>query len=215
MSTNYKTRKDACEILGIHYHTLYRLAKIGEIETVKIGRQQLYNVDKYMRNNKIEKNNKRKICYCRVSSQKQKGDLKRQIDYMKNKYPTYEIISDIGSGLNFNRVGLNGIIDSAIKGEIEIVVVSYKDRLARFGYELIEKLIKNYSNGEIKIENKKEEETPAEEISKDIIAIMNVYVAKMNGLRKYKKEIIKEVNKKTEIVKNEEKDKKIENKKKI
>lgn len=205
MSTNYKTRKDACEILGIHYHTLYRLAKNKEIETVKIGRQQLYNVDKYLRNNKIEKTNKRKICYCRVSSQKQKEDLKRQVDYMKNKYPTYEIISDIGSGLNFNRTGLNEIIESAIKGEIEMVVISYKDRLARFGYELIEKLIKNYSNGEIKIENKKEEETPAEEISKDIIAIMNVYVAKMNGLRKYKKEMINEVNKNDKEQKNENK----------
>lgn len=206
MNVNYKTRKDASEILGIHYHTLYRLAKGGKIETVKIGSQQMYNVDKYLRENKIEKNNKRKICYCRVSSQKQKEDLKRQIEYMKNKYPTYEIISDIGSGLNFNRNGLNEIIESAIKGEVEIVVVSYKDRLARFGYELIEKLIKDYSNGEIKIENKKEEETPAEEISKDIIAIMNVYVAKMNGLRKYKKEIVNEVNKK-------EKKEKIENEK--
>lgn len=198
MSTNYKTRKEACEILGIHYHTLYRLAKKGDISTVKIGRQQMYNIEKYLRDNKIEKNKKRSICYCRVSSQKQKEDLKRQIDYMKNKYPTYEIISDIGSGLNFGRKGLNEIIESAIKGEIGIVVISYKDRLARFGYELIEKLIKDYSNGEIKIENKKEEETPTEEISKDIIAIMNVYVAKMNGLRKYKKGIIEEVKKKIE-----------------
>ncbi len=124
---------------------------------------------------------------------------------MKNKYPTYEIISDIGSGLNFNRKGLDEIIESAIKGEIEIVVISYKDRLARFGYELIEKIIKNYSNGEIKIENKKEEETPTEEISKDIIAIMNVYAAKMDGLRKYKKDMINEVKNKNA--------KKIENKK--
>jgi len=208
--TKYKTRKEASEILGVHYHTIYRLAKIGDIKTVKIGKQQMYDIDEYLRKNKIEKEVKRKICYCRVSSSKQKEDLKRQIEYMKSKYPTYEIISDIGSGLNFNRTGLNDIIDGAIKGDIEIVVVSYKDRLARFGYELIEKLIKEYSNGEIKIENKKEEETPAEEISKDIIAIMNVYVAKMNGLRKYKKDMINEIN-----GEKDEKPKKIENKKKL
>ena len=196
MNINYKTRKEACEILGIHYHTLYKMAKDRKIEAVKIGSRQMYNIEKYIRENKLEKSNKRRICYCRVSSKKQKDDLERQKEYMKNKYPTYEIISDIGSGLNFKRNGLNEIIDSAIKGEIEIVVVSYKDRLARFGYELVENLIKKYSNGEIKIENKKEEETPAEEISKDIVAIMNVYVAKMNGLRKYKKEIVDEVNKK-------------------
>ena len=210
MSINYKTRKDACEMLGIHYHTLYKMATDGKIEVAKIGSRQLYNVEKYIRENKISKTTKRKICYCRVSSSKQKEDLKRQINCMKNKYPTYEIISDIGSGLNFGRKGLNEIIDDAIKGNIEIVVVSYKDRLARFGYELIERLIVNYSNGTIKVENKKEEETPTEEISKDIIAIMNVYVAKMNGLRKYKKEIIDEVNR--EEIK---KPKKIEKKKRI
>jgi putative resolvase len=54
---------------------------------------------------------------------------------------------------------------------------------------MIEYMIEEYSNGEIKIENKKDEETPMEEISKDVIAIMNVYSAKMNGLRKYKKMI--------------------------
>lgn len=119
--------------------------------------------------------------------------MKRQETYMKNKYPTYEIISDIGSGINFNRKGLNKIIDMGIKGEIEILVVAYKDRLTRFGYELIEKIIKEYSNGEIKIENKKEEETPMDKITKDITAIMNVYVAKMNGLRKYKSQMIEEI----------------------
>ena len=210
MSINYKTRKDACKILGIHYHTLYKLANDKKIEVAKIGNRQLYNVEKYIRENKISKSKKRQICYCRVSSQKQKEDLKRQEEWMKKKYPTYEIISDIGSGLNFERKGLNEIIEEAIRGNIEIVVISYKDRLARFGYELIEKLIVNYSNGTIKIENKKEEETPAEEISKDIIAIMNVYVAKMNGLRKYKKVIVDEVNK-GEI----KKPKKIEKEKRI
>lgn len=195
MTTKYKTRKDTCEALGIHYLTLYKMAENGEIDTAKIGQRQLYNVDKYIREKQIEKVDKKKICYCRVSSQKQKEDLKRQIEYMKKKYPTYEIISDIASGLNFKREGLNKIIDLAIKGEIDVVVVSYKDRLARFGYELIERIINTYSNGEIKVENKKEEETPEEEISKDIIAIMNVYVAKINGLRKYKKEMKEEIEK--------------------
>ena len=193
MNTNYKTRKEASKILGIHYLTLYKMANNNEIETIKIRNRQMYNVNKYLSKHEIEKNNKKKICYCRVSSNKQKEDLIRQVEYMRNKYPTYEIITDIGSGLNFNRTGLNKIIDMAINGEIEIVVVAYKDRLTRFGYDLIERMIKEYSKGEIKIENKKEEETPTEEITKDIVAIMNVYVAKMNGLRKYKKNIINDI----------------------
>lgn len=64
---------------------------------------------------------------------------------------------------------------------------------ARIGYELIETLIKLYSNGKIIILNKKEEETPEEEMSKDLISIMNIYVAKVNGLRKYKTSIKKEI----------------------
>ena len=189
MNNSYLTRKEAIKILGIHYHTLYKLAEKKEIESVKIGSRQLYNVNKYLQSKKIININqiKRKICYCRVSSSKQKEDLNRQIEVMTKKYPEYELIKDIGSGLNMNREGLNKIIDYAIKGEIEILVIAYKDRLVRFGYEMIERLIKEYSGGIIRIENVKEEETPMVELSKDIVSIMNIYVAKMNGLRKYKK----------------------------
>ena len=89
---------------------------------------------------------------------KQKYDLDRQIKYMRDKYPENEIIYDIGSGLNYNRKGLRRIIDMAINGEINELVIAYKDRLTRFGYEIIEYLIEKYSGGKIKIINKKEEE---------------------------------------------------------
>ena len=81
MNNIYLTRKEATKALGIHYHTLYKLAVNKEIEIVKIGKRQLYNVNKYLQSKKIMSMNqvKRKICYCRVSSSKQKEDLKRQI----------------------------------------------------------------------------------------------------------------------------------------
>jgi putative resolvase len=149
----------------------------------------LYNLDKFLRNKGVMNKIKRKICYCRVSSNKQKEDLQRQISYMKKKYPDYEIVKDIGSGLNFNRKGLNKIIELAISGELEELLITYKDRLCRIGYDLIENIIKKYSNGKITIVNKEEEETRTEEVTKDIISIMNIYVAKINGLRKYKLKI--------------------------
>ena len=74
------------------------------------------------------------------------------------------------------------------------MVIAFKDRLTRFGYEMIEWIIKEKSNGVIKIINNNEELTPTEEISKDIISIMNIYTAKINGLRKYKKHIVDEIN---------------------
>ena len=119
-----------------------------------------------------------------MSSLKQKEDLKRQIEVIKKLYPTFELISDIKSDLNLNRIWLKTIIDYAIKGEVEILVIAYKNKLARFGYDLIERLIKDYSN---------EEKTPIEELTKNIVSIMNVYVAKINGLRKYKKLLIDDI----------------------
>jgi len=140
------------------------------------------------KNNKIKNNNKLNICYIRVSTLSQKNYLERQIKYMTKKYPTYEVIEDIGSGINFNRKGLRKIIKLAISGKINKLVIAYKDRLTRFGYELIEDLIKDYSNGHIIIEDSKEiKKEPKEELVEDVLQILNVYTAKMNGLRKYLK----------------------------
>ena len=106
---------------------------------------------------------------------------------MKEKYPNHLIIEDIGSGINFNRKGFRKIIKLGIEGKIKELVVAYKDRLTRFGYSLIEDLIKEYSNGSIVIETNKEEKDKENEIVEDVLNILNVYTAKINGMRKYKK----------------------------
>lgn len=189
----FVSRKEVLKVLGIHYHTLYRLIERNEIEYIDMGNKFLFNLDKYLRDKGVNNKIKKKICYCRVSSQKQREDLERQIEFMKEKYPGHEIISDIGSSLNLNRKGLVKILDMAIEGEIEELVIAYKDRLARFGFDMIENLIHKYSKGKIIIVNREKEKTPMEEVSEDIISIMNVYVAKMNGLRKYKTQMEKDL----------------------
>lgn len=192
--------KEASRILGVHQRTLYQWDKKGEIETIRtLGNKRLYNVKKYLQDhikvtnlcenldeldNKEEKLN---ICYVRVSTTGQKDDLERQKKLMESKFPDYLIIEDIGSGLNLNKRGINKIIHLGIKGKINELVVAHKDRLTRFGYELIEEIIKKYSNGKITILNKSQEISQEEELVKDVMAILNVYVAKMNGLRRYKK----------------------------
>lgn len=193
----YIGKKKALEILGISAMTLLKLEEMNKIEVIKtIGGHRKYNVKKYIEDNKKEsepiektkkdKNNKKQnICYVRVSTSGQKSDLEHQKYYMKKKYPKYEIIEDIGSGINFNRKGLRKIIKLGIEGKINKLVVAYKDRLTRFGFELIEDIIKEYSDGEIIIENEKEDKEPKEELVEDVLQILNVYTAKMNGLRKY------------------------------
>lgn len=181
---NFVTRKEVLEKLGIHFNTLQNMVKRGDIEYVTVGTYRKYNLDKYIRDNN-KTINRRRICYCRVSSKKQASDLENQINMMKEKYPDYEIISDIASGINFNRTGLTELIDIIIKGELDELIVAHKDRLARFGYELIENLVTKYSKGKIIILDNAEDITAHEELTKDILAIMNFYVAKINGYRKY------------------------------
>lgn len=194
----YLSGSKASKVLGVHQRTLYQWDAKKIIETIRTpGGKRLYNVKKYLEetNKNIEENkeeieiiiNKEKIIYGRVSSNNQKDDLERQIKILKKYYPKYTLIKDIGSGVNLNRRGLRKIIDLAIEGKIEEVVVVHKDRLCRFGYELIEDLIFKYSNGKITIINEVENKEPKEELVEDVLQIMNIFVAKMNGLRKYNK----------------------------
>jgi putative resolvase len=188
---DYKTPKEASKILGVHWQTLRNWDANGLIETIRTpGGKRLYNVKKYLENNNTDqiKTVKRNICYCRVSTLGQKSDLNHQIELMKKKYPDYEIIQDIASGLNFNRPGLNKIIKLAINNEINEVVIMYKDRLARFGFELIENIIKEASDGKVTIVNG-EDESPEEELTKDLVSIINVFSAKLNRRRKYKNKL--------------------------
>ena len=203
--------KKASEMLNVHQRTLYLWDKKGAIETMRTpGNKRLYNVKKYLDNvekylndtelpkyeldekdievddNISDSEERLNICYVRVPSHGQKDDLERQKQEMIKNFPEYKIIEDIGSGLNLNKCGIKRIIKLGIEGKIENLAVAYKDRLTRFGFELIEDIIKTYSNGTITILHKKKNVEPEEELIKDMMSIMNVYVAKMNGLRKYK-----------------------------
>ena len=87
-------------------------------------------------------NNRITIGYCRVSSHKQKDDLERQIDnvrtYLLAKGQPFEIISDIGSGINYKKKGLQELIKRICQNQVDKVVILYKDMLLRFGFELVE-----------------------------------------------------------------------------
>jgi hypothetical protein len=126
---------------------------------------------------------KKNICYCRVSTFSQKEDLERQVEYFRCKYPNHEIIKDIGSGLNFKRKGFNTILDSAFKGDIGEVVVTHKDRLCRFGFELVLRIIES-TNGKILVLDK-EETSPEKELVNDILSIITVFSSRLYGLRSH------------------------------
>ena len=192
---NYYTPKEASKKLGVHWQTLKNWDKQGKIKTIRSpGGKRYYDISDFI--NKIEgtnnineeleiENKRKKICYCRVSSHSQKIELENQIKYMKDKYPEHEILYDIGSGINFNRHNLNKIINYGIKNELEELAIAYKDRLCRIGYELIENILKEYSNTNIIIEND-EIKSPEEELTTDLIEIITVFNSKLYGIRSCK-----------------------------
>jgi len=184
---NFVPRREAAARTGLCGLTLNRYVHSGKINFIRTptGRY-LYDISTLIPEVEEEEVEEATqcICYCRVSTNGQKDDLQRQIAYMSEKYPDHKIISDVGSGINFKRRGLRQIIDIALAGDLKQLVVAYKDRLCRIGYELVEYILQTYSNTEIIVDHEGEE-TLEQEISNDILQIINVYSAKINGMRSY------------------------------
>ncbi|MDP4179148.1 MAG: IS607 family transposase [Bacillota bacterium] len=141
-------------------------------------------------------NAKKIIGYCRVSSNKQKDDLERQIEnvkmYMIAKGYQFDVITDIGSGINYNKKGLNQLIDMITDSKVEKIVVLNKDRLLRFGFEIIENLCSKYGTIIEIIDNT--EKTEEKELVEDLIQIVRVFSCRLQGKHANKaKKMIKEL----------------------
>ena len=145
----------------------------------------MYDVESFIQ--KEEEKERRKVCYCRVSSRKQRDDLERQVEFLREKIPGCEIITDIGSGLNFKRKGLTSLLESVCRGDVQEIVVAHKDRLCRFGFDLIKWLVEFHNGRVLVLDNTTL--SPNEELVDDMLAIVHVFSCRINGFRKYKSKI--------------------------
>ena len=118
--------------------------------------------------------------YCRVSSWKQKEDLQRQIDTLQDQFPNHTVFHDICSGLKYKRHGLTRLLEQVQGGLVNEVVVAHKDRLARFGTELIEWILKRV----FLVVLDQATLSPAEEVTQDLMAIVYVFSCRLNGKKK-------------------------------
>ena len=167
--------------IGISINHLRLLHKTGELVPVKItkGGTRYYS-DKQL--NDYLGLNKKVILYTRVSTKQQKDDLENQIknlkEYAYSKGYNFEIISDIGSGINYKKEGLKKLLEKINNSEISKIVVLYKDNLVSFGFELIE-FLANINNIEIEmIDNTTISE---EELTNDLIQIITVFANRLYG----------------------------------
>jgi len=179
--------------LGVSIQTLRNWDKEGKLKPTYVTEngyryysEDLLNKFRNIKNvNKIKKKN---ILYARVSAKDQKDDLNRQIDNLKqyaySKGYSFEIITDIGSGINYKKEGLLKMINLVECGEVDRIIVLYKDRLIRFGYDLIEYICKlNDTKIEIVDNSTISKE---QELTEDLIQIITVFANRLYGAKSKK-----------------------------
>ncbi len=200
----------AAKEAGVTVETLRSWEKAGKIksERTKGGhrRYEIEEVESYA--NRDRKTEKVTAIYGRVSTAARKNDLEMQKQvlqlYCASKGWKYKIVEDIGSGLNYNKKGLLELIKLIESNQIERIVLNYKDRLLRFGSEIIFEICK-YHGVEIVILNEDEIKTYEEELVEDVLSIITVFSSKLYGSRSHKnKMVVETANKLFEENKNED-----------
>ncbi|MGH9846869.1 MAG: IS607 family transposase [Blastocatellia bacterium] len=182
----------AAKELGVAIETLRRWEAAGKIEAERTANgHRRYDIAKLrgLTPRRDQSSLKLTIGYARVSSHDQKEDLIRQValleSYCAAKGWNYEVIQDLGSGLNYNKRGLRHLIKRICNSEIERLVVNHKDRLLRFGSELIFSLCEHFGV-EVVVINAGSEVSFEEDLTQDVLEIITVFSARLYGSRSRK-----------------------------
>lgn len=193
MNGKWVATGEACEFYGVSGNTIRRWADDGSIifKRTPRGPRRFFISEKGILRTECNTQDKTNYIYVRVSSNKQREDMDRQEAFLRDLYPDHQVVRDIGSGLNYKRKGLLKLLRLSNKGNVGEIVVFSKDRLCRFGFELLEF---QFSENDTKlVVQNKIDKSPETEFSEDILAILQVFACRWNGKRKYK------INKNTEV----------------
>lgn len=180
------------KMFGVSAQSIRNWTKLGNLEAIRtFGGHRRYSLKKIESILGIEEEEKYTVLYSRVSAQDQKEDLERQKTELKKyseneKITKIKEISEIGSGLNYTKKGLITLIELIARNEVKQVVVSYKDRLMRFGYEIIEKICA-VKNIKIVILNDSTEKKFEELLVQDVLTILTVFCSKIYGKRSHER----------------------------
>ena len=189
---NYITMRRASLLTGIEAQTLRKLADSATISCYRTpSGQRRLNLNSIRKlqceNESVSKEAKQNYMYARISTRKQVDDLSRQIKFLKTnpEHADYVLIQDIGSGINFKRKGLQTLLDSCLQRTIGEVVIAHRDRLCRFGFELIESLVTK-SGGKITVLDNSHDRTSEQELADDLLSIVHVFSCRQMGKRNYR-----------------------------
>ena len=190
--SNFLTIRQAAEYLGVSTQTLRRWEKEGKIPSPMRteGNQRRYDLNKIAPLKRNTSDIERQtIAYARVSSHDQKDDLQRQKKilemYCAAQGWNYQIIADLGSGMNYRKKGLKKLLDGIMDAHVGRLVLTHKDRLLRFGAELIFSICESRAV-EVVIINQGDEPSFEEELAQDVLEIITVFSARLYGSRSRK-----------------------------
>ena len=176
------------KLLGVTPQTVRRWEREGELspDRVSEGGTRYYDVSHLLGLRELETD--LTVAYARVSSHDQKDDLKRQAEklemYCARKGWRYELIQDLGSGMNYRKKGLKRLLEMILNRQVSRVVLTHKDRLLRFGAELVFALCEA-RHVEVVVLNQGEESSFEEELAQDVLEIITVFSARMYGSRSH------------------------------
>lgn len=133
---------------------------------------------------------KRNVIYARVSTAKQKDELNNQVEFLKTFCNAKgvivdDVITDIGSGLNYKRKKWNKLLDEVIAGNVDKIYVAFPDRFIRFGFDWFQQFCHKFGTEIVVVKN--QELSPEQELTEDLINIIHVFSCRSYGLRKYQK----------------------------
>ena len=179
------TIRDACKILQLNPNTLRKRDREGKIKCIRLSNNFRRIPESEINRILGIKNNRMSFIYARVSSHDQKADLDRQIQKLQTVSPESHVVSDIRSGMKFNRKGFIELLELVEKDKVSTIYVTHKDRMARFGFDLVEKVC-NIHGTEIVETDGDEILSANEELTKDLISIITSFSARLYGLRSRK-----------------------------
>ncbi|MCM6799425.1 IS607 family transposase [Levilactobacillus brevis] len=180
--------------LGITTTTLRNWDRSGKLPAKRtVSNQRYYTEEDYLKAINARSQDERiNVIYARVSTRNQKDDLDDQVQFLQEYVNAKgvivsEVVTDIGSGLNYKRKKWNALLDEVMNHKVKTIYIAYPDRFIRFGFDWFKSLCEKFGTEIVVVNNEKL--SPEAEVVQDLISIIHVFSCRVYGLRKYKKKV--------------------------
>ena len=185
--------KEMADKLNVSVRTLQRWDNSGKLRAKRTPtNRRYYTENQYLQFLGKQHGDRKTVAYARVSTYGQKDDLKDQIGFIRQYANSKgiildEAITDIGSGLNYNRKKWNQLLQDVEHDKIKTIYITYKDRFVRFGFDWFNRFCNEHDTKIIVLNNP--DTSPEKELVDDVISIIHIFSCRLYGLRKYKNKI--------------------------